>query len=134
MAKPQNEIRDLKQFGLTLAGILTIFGAINFLKGRTGFYTWFFGLSIIVFLLVITVPKHIKPIFVIFSKVGHAIGWVNSKIILTLIYFIFITPIAIIMRICGRDLLNRKIDKKEETYWVKHEATKLTKEKLEKQY
>jgi hypothetical protein len=134
MPKPRNEIKDLKQFGLVLAGILLMFGVVNCLKGRINIYPWFFGLSAITILLALTTPKYIKPIFIVFTKVGHAIGWVNSRIILSFIYFIFITPIAVIMRITGRDLLDRKIDKKEASYWVKHAATKSTKEKLEKQF
>lgn len=134
MPKPRNEIKDLKQFGLVLSGIFLIFGVVNFLKGRINIYPWFFGLSAVAILTALTTPKCIKPIFIVFTKVGHAIGWVNSRIILSFIYFIFIAPIAIIMRIAGRDSLNRKIDTKEASYWVKRVTTKSTKEKLEKQF
>lgn len=134
MPKQRNEIKDLKQFGSALAAILLVFGVINFLKGRIGFYPWFFGLSVVTILLVLVAPKCIKPIFIVFSKIGHAIGWVNSRIILALIYSIFVTPIAIVMKVIGRDPLNRKIDKKETSHWIKHATVKATKENLEKQF
>lgn len=134
MTKPRNELKDLKQFGSVLAGILLIFGTINFLKGRTNVCFWLFGFAVITIFLVLAAPKHIKPIYVIFSKIGHMIGWVNTRIILTLIYFGFITPIALMMKIFGRDSFNRKINKSEMSYWVKHVTAKATKEKLEKQY
>lgn len=134
MTKPRNELKDLKQFGSVLAGILLVFGVINFLKGRTGWYPWFFSLSIVTISLVFLAPKYIKPVFVIFTKIGHAIGWVNTRIILMLIYFILITPIALIMRMLGKDPLNIKIDKNETSYWTKHANVKAAKEKLEKQF
>ena len=134
MAKLRSEIKDLKQFGSALTGILMVFGVVNFLKGRASWYPWFFSLSGAMILLVLIAPRRIKPIFIIFTKVAHAIGWVNTRVILALIYFIFVTPIAIVMRIFGKDPLDRSIDKNEMSYWAKREAAKPAKEKLEKQF
>lgn len=75
-----------------------------------------------------------KLLFVIFTKIGHAIGWINTRVLLALIYFILIIPIALVMKIIGRDPLIRKIDKNEMSYWVKRATIKPTKKKLEKQF
>lgn len=134
MSKPRNEIKDLKQFGSVLAGILFIFSTINFLKGRTFWYPWFFGFGVVCVFLVFAAPRYIKPIFIVFSKVGHAIGWLNTRVILALIYYIFITPIAVSMKIFNKDPLSRKVNKTELTYWTRRAITKPTRERLEKQF
>lgn len=134
MIKLCNEIKDLRRFGSVLGLIFIILGTINFLKGQILWYPWFFGLAVIIISFVILCPMRIKPIFIIFSKVGHAIGWINTRILLILIYFIFVTPIAFVMKIFGKDLLNRKIDKSATSYWTRRTITKPGKSELEKQF
>lgn len=57
----------------------------------------------------------------------------KNRVILIVIYFLFITPLAIIMKILGKDMLDRKISKDAPTYWVKRPLLKTDKERLEKQ-
>ncbi|MEC8336766.1 MAG: SxtJ family membrane protein, partial [Planctomycetota bacterium] len=46
------------------------------------------------------------------------IGWVISHLLLSIIYYLLLTPIGIIMRLVGYDPMKRKLEKKRETYWV----------------
>ena len=46
------------------------------------------------------------------------IGWVISHLLLSIIYYLLLTPIGIIMRLVGYDPMNRTLEKKRETYWV----------------
>lgn len=134
MKKSRNEKKDLRQFGATLAVILLVFGLIHFLKHRLVLSLWFFGIGSTALFAAILIPMILKPVYAVFLKVAHAIGWFNTRALLIIIYFILVTPIAIIMRICGKDLLHRKVDKDAATYWIKKPVTKLIKEHLEKQF
>ena len=134
MKKERNETRDLRQFGAVLAGILLVAGAINFFKGRISWCPWFFGPGLVVVVLVFAAPKSIKPIFILFTKIGHIIGWINTRIILILVYYILITPIALIMKIFRKDLLDIKIDKNKISYWTNRSTDRSAKEALEKQF
>ena len=44
-------------------------------------------------------------------KLGYALGWINSRIVLGLIFFLVLQPIALIMRLCGHDPLRKKWDR-----------------------
>lgn len=134
MKKTRDELKDLRQFGMVLAGILIVFGAIHFIKHRMIFTQWFCGVGLIVLCLGLLVPRMLKNVYTVFLKVAHAIGWFNTRGILIMIYFLLVTPIAIVMKIFGKDPLNRKIDKNALTYWVKRPVPKTTKEQLEKQF
>ena len=46
------------------------------------------------------------------------IGWGLSHLLLSIIYYLLLTPIGIIMRLVGYDPMKRKLEKKRETYWV----------------
>ena len=52
-------------------------------------------------------------------KLGEILGLIIAPVIMALVYFIFLTPISLIVRIFGKDLLDIKFNKKLETYWIK---------------
>jgi hypothetical protein len=66
-----------------------------------------------------------------FSK---ALGWVNTRILLSLIYFVIFTLFRIISIIFGKDLLDRKIEKGRESYWQKKEIKPFKKELYKRQF
>jgi hypothetical protein len=66
------------------------------------------------------VPGLQKPIYLGWLYAAYPIGWVISHVVMGVIYFLVITPIAVVFKLMGRDALNRKIDKSAQTYWVEH--------------
>ena len=74
MKKKHDELKDLKQFGIVLAAILIIFGAIHFLKHRMILAQWFCGIGLIVLCIGLLAPRMLKNVYAIFLKVAHAIG------------------------------------------------------------
>ncbi len=50
------------------------------------------------------------------------LGWVMTRLLLTVTFFVILTPFALLLRISGKDMLSRKIEKNRDTYWIKHEA------------
>ena len=61
--------------------------------------------------------KLLNPLKILWIKFGEKLGRVIAPIIMALVYFIVLTPIGILMRILGKDLLNLKYSK-EKTYWI----------------
>jgi len=134
MQKMRNESKDLRHFGEVLAFILIIFGAIQFLKHRILLSEWLAASGLIIICASLIKPLVLKPVYAVFLKVTHAIGWFNTRVILVVIYFVVITPIAVVIRIFGKDPLDRKIIKQAHTYWVKRPADRTDKVKLERQF
>lgn len=126
--------KDLREFGIVLGVILGVFGGIHLVKGHTNVYPWFFWFGGVSLLLGVFFPKIIKPLFIVFTKVAHSIGWFNTRVILILLYYILLTPIGIMMKVFGKDNLNKKINKEEKSYWLKRETIICTKESLERQF
>ncbi|OGV98375.1 MAG: hypothetical protein A3I04_07000 [Nitrospinae bacterium RIFCSPLOWO2_02_FULL_39_110] len=75
--------------------------------------------------------KKIYSCWIFFSK---ALGWVNTRILLSLIYFVIFTLFRIISIIFGKDLLDRKIEKGRESYWQKKEIKPFKKELYKRQF
>ena len=75
--------------------------------------------------------KKIYDYWMLFAK---ALGWVNTRILLSLMYFVIFTPFRIISIIIGKDFLDRKIEKDRESYWQRREVKIFKKELYRRQF
>ena len=62
-----------------------------------------------------------KKLYKAWMKFAHLLGWVNTRIILTLVYFLIMTPLALIFKVVGKDPMNRKLGG-QDSYWIKRES------------
>lgn len=102
--------RNLKVFGFGLAVIFCIVAL------RTGFKA---GWGIAALLLAVTLVRVelLGPVYTGWMKVAHLIGTVFSTLLLVLLYSVAFAPAGVVLRLLGKDPLDRKIDRKRESYW-----------------
>jgi hypothetical protein len=110
--------KELRKFAIIA---VFFFGAIAFLQYRhdraTATYI-FAGLSAWGLIAAATVPIVIRPLHWFLTKVAHYIGWFNTRLLLGILFYLFFTPIGLLMRLFGKDLLNQKIDTNADSYWI----------------
>ena len=101
--------KTLREFGF-LIGILfpLVIGWALPLIGGHSFRTWTLFIGIISLVLAILKPRLLIYPYRAWMKLGHILGFVNSRIILGLVFLIVLQPIALIMRISGYDPLRTK--------------------------
>ena len=101
--------KKLREFGL-LIGIAFPFliGWVLPLIGGHSFRIWTLWLGIPSLILAISKPGLLLYPYRAWMKLGHILGWVNSRIILGLVFLIVLQPIALIMQILGHDPLRTK--------------------------
>jgi hypothetical protein len=63
--------------------------------------------------------KLLSPLNRIWIKFGEILGAIIAPIVMGLVYFVVLTPISLIVRILGKDLIGLKFSKKQDTYWIK---------------
>ena len=134
MKKKETTKKDLRQFGLVLALILGLIGYLQLRKGHVNVYPWLCyagGMSLIFGILL---PGVLKPVFIVFTHVAHAIGWFNTRVILILVYYLILTPIGLLMRVFGKDILDQRLDGDASSYWIKRSRSRADKISLEKQF
>ena len=111
-----NSIKRYKEFGYLVGfGFPLIIGyLIPYFSGHT-FRTWtlFFGIPILI--IGIIKPSFLKYPFKIWMKIGYLLGWINSKLILGIVYIVVLQPISLMMKLLGHDPL-KKINKLKKTY------------------
>ncbi len=115
MIKKKNSNRS---FGLLFFIIFLIIGLWPLLNSNNVNIV-FLIFSIPFLILGILNSSFLTPLNNAWIKLGELLGKIIAPIIMFLIYFIFLTPISIFVRIFGKDLLGLKISKKSESYWLK---------------
>jgi hypothetical protein len=62
-------------------------------------------------------PSLIRPLYVGWMYAAYPIGWLIGHILLAVVFFVVLTPIGLIMRLLGRDPLQREFETNKPTYW-----------------
>ena len=108
-----------RSFGLLFFIVFLIIGLWP-LKNDLELNYIFIGISIIFLILGLMNSKILTPFNKIWVKFGELLGRIIAPIVMAIIYFFILTPISLILRIFGKDLLNLKFSK-EKSYWTKRE-------------
>jgi hypothetical protein len=111
--------RTLQQFGGLSVAFLS-YGAFvhGYLRHQPTLAMVFAGLAAAMGVLALIKPSFIRPIYVGAMVITFPIGWTISRVLLGLIYYGLITPIALIFRLIGRDALYLKHHSDAKTYWL----------------
>ena len=117
MKNSKIKIGSNKSFGIVFFTVFLIIAIWPLLNGYEIRY-WSLIISIVFFLLGILNSKILTPLNKIWFKIGILLGNVISPIIMSIIFFLVVTPTSFIMKILGKDLLNLKKNTKN-SYWIK---------------
>jgi len=96
--------------------------------------TYLFGFLSTLGLGFILMPSQLKPVYAAWLKVAHFIGRIVTILILTLAYYLVITPSALLKRLFGGTPLPIKPDKKASSYWVNRNEAVQPRERFLKRY
>ncbi|MDH5480222.1 MAG: SxtJ family membrane protein [Nitrosomonas sp.] len=121
---------ELRSFGLVTAGMLVLFFGL-LIPWIWGFAwpTWPFSVAGILVIMALAVPASLRPVYKVWMHFASILGWVNTRIILGLIFFLMFLPLGLIMRLFN-DPMRRNLDKSIETYRVPSSSPK--RENMEK--
>ena len=108
--------KQLREFGLLIGfGFPILIGWLLPAIAGHGFKAWTLWVGVPVLILGLTAPRLLHYPYKGWMALGHALGWINSHIILGLVFIIVLLPISCIMRLTGYDPLRRR-QKGEKTY------------------
>lgn len=114
--RPKNS-KELHKFGLTMAAVLVVIGAFTFWKGHT-IWMAFGGLGAAFLIVALVQPMLLRPIEKGWMKIALYLSMVVTTILLSIVYYLVLTPIGLFMRkVLRKDLLKLKWDQHTGTYW-----------------
>ena len=110
------KIGSNRSFGLVFFVVFLLISIYPFLKDEN-IRLWSFIISIIFLFLGLLNSNLLSPLNKLWFSFGLFLGKIISPVIMGIIFFLVVTPIAIIMRLFKKDLLNLKF-KENNTYWI----------------
>jgi len=112
---------DLKMFAIIWSAIFGTIALSPLLKGED-IRVWAIVLAFIFNIIAFTKPQILTQFYKIWIKFGEFMGGIMSKVMMFVLYFGFFTPISLFLKLIGKDLLDKKIDKSVESYYIKRET------------
>ena len=134
MEIPTLDNAGLRKFGLTTGAIIVVLFSFFFpwVFDMTAMPMWPWIVAGILWVPALLMPSVLRPVYATWMKIGHAIGWVNTRIILGVIFYVLVLPMGLIMRLFGKDPMARKMNKSISSYRI--ESVSEPKDRLEKPY
>lgn len=128
------EKKKMRTFGWGLAGLFAIFSIIRLVFRGDGGFPWQLYVTGGILLVNIALPMAIYPIYRGAMFIAHYLGWFNTRLLLGIIFFLVFTPMALILKLMGKDFLDRKIYRNAKSYWHKRERKEFDPSTVENQY
>jgi hypothetical protein len=85
---------------------------------------WYIYIIVIAAIILITgllFPAVLKPFYILWMSFAVVLGYIMTRIILSIIFYLLFSPVGLILRILRKDLLQERFDKTAESYWIKRD-------------
>lgn len=122
-----------RKTALIVAGVLLALAAWNFYRSRMTVVIVLGSIGGALVLMGLLLPSLARRFHIIWMRIAAILGYINSRILITLMFYGMITPFGFFSRLFGRDVLNRR-GKTRESYWIPRATTRQTKEGFERQF
>jgi hypothetical protein len=124
---------DWKKFGITMGVIFTIIG-LYLLWKKNNYFEYSFFLSAAFFILGLVLPSVLKYVYKAWMSLAVVMGFIMTRVIMFIIFFLIVTPIGLIASITGKKFLDMKIDQSAKSYWIARESAQKVKSDYERQF
>ena len=127
-----NSKKDIRSFGITIGIILFIISGLLMYYEKEISQTIavlasaFIGLGLVL-------PMLLKPIYFVWMVFAAILGWLMTRVILSVVFYLIMTPIGLITKLLGEDFLAlRKVES--DSYWNYRDSSEETSQNYEKQF
>ena len=114
------EQTSVKSFGILFFIVFLLIGLWPKISGEE-LRLWSVITSFIFLILGLINSKILIPLNKYWIKLGELLGKIIAPIVMMIIYFAIVTPIALLLKIFKKDILKLKLDKKVDSYWIQKE-------------
>jgi hypothetical protein len=123
--------KQARKTAFVVAIVLVLIGAWQLYRGRNVAATVLGSVALVLTFFGLFVPVAARGFHRFWMGVAGVLGYVNSRILLTILYYGLLTPYGFFSRLFGRDPLMRRGPRRD-TYWIKRETTRQTPQQFER--
>ena len=125
--------KAIRDFGILIGLILLIIAGILFYKERES-YELLILLGILFIGLGLGMPIILKPFYLVWMNFAVVLGWLMTRLILGLLFYVIVSPIGLISRLFGKEFLELKNSSLDSSYWNYKNSRRISHQNFEKQF
>jgi hypothetical protein len=114
-----NEVRQLRHFGYLVGGIFGLIGLWPVVWRHQNPRLWALALAVALVVPALVAPRILAPVYRVWMAAGEVLAWINTRILLGLVFYGIVTPIGLVMRLTGRDPMRRQLEPSGESYRIR---------------
>jgi len=125
--------RQLRSFGITLGIAILVIAGVLYWRNAPG-VVLVSSIGVLFLTAGLAAPAILRRLYKPWMALAVLMGFVMTRILLTLIFVLLFIPTGLLMRLFGRDPLRRKLDPDAKTYWIRKQYDPKSRERLERYY
>lgn len=124
---------ELRRFGLTVALGLGVVAALGAWRGGRVLPAALAVPAAVLAALAVVAPARLSAAHRAWMRLAEALGWFNTRVLLGVLFYLIVTPIGLVMRLAGRDPLDRRLGDRP-SYWTPHRRPSRPRDSMERQF
>ncbi len=118
----REETKKIREFAFALAVLLAVVSRVRLWRGHDPHTVWLLCAGGVLAFAAIFFPAVLRPLYRGWMVIARGLLWFNTRLLLSIIFFLVVTPIALGFRIARRDPLERRFGPREASYWKRRPA------------
>lgn len=110
--------KSLRNFGLLVGGVFLLIGFWFYYSSQSFIGIIFVSIGALLLLFGLVSPNSLSQVYKIWMGLAFALGWLMSRILISILFYFVITPIGFVAKIVGKDFLDINYKMKKDSYWI----------------
>jgi hypothetical protein len=127
------KVASSRSFGLVFVFVLLFVAGANYWAGGHWYFFWA-ALAAALLAVSLLIPRVLTPLKRLWLKLGKALNFVVSPVVVMLIYVVAVVPVGILIQLFGKDLLLLRSDHSARSYWINRSGAGPSPESLKDQF
>ena len=125
--------QQARKTALIVAAVFLLLTAWNFYRQRMTVVAVLGGIALALIIIGLLIPPAARAFHVGWMKLAFVLGYINTRVLLFLLFYLVITPYGLVAKLFGHDPLNRRA-KSKDSYWIPRENSRQAKERFERSF
>jgi hypothetical protein len=129
----KSDKKELRKFSLVIGIFLGLLGGLSWWRS-TGLYPCLFAVVAAFLIVGFGRPMLLKPIHKVWMTLAILMGWVMTRVILSVLFYLIVTPIGLSIRLLGKDFLDLEFSDDAGSYWIPRKEIDKDRSDYERQF